>query len=98
MTDANDAAVQFERALDAFEANHPAPRLRNGEHCACCRHDPQHDPDSELALAVSALQTLELLLVSSEMELGPGVAELLEPITARVNAARLAYRDLMEAR
>lgn len=70
-------------------------RLPHGQHCACCRHDPTHDPDSELALAVSALQTLSLLICqSTDIDCAEGLSELIEPITARINAARLAYQDM----
>lgn len=73
-------------------------RLPVGQHCACCRHDPMHDPDSELALAVSALQALECLLVTADIDIAGGIAELIEPITARVNSARQAFQERDHAR
>ena len=50
------------------------------------------DPDSDLALACSALHALELLLCTSDIDIGGGLSELIEPIRLRVVRAREAYQ------
>lgn len=57
-------------------------------------HTPDHDPDSELALACASLKTIELLLCQADFDdgIGGGLAEIIEPIRARIERARIDYR------
>lgn len=87
--DAQHPINAFEQALRSFEASPPVPPPQR----PAPLFDAAHDPDSELALAVAALNTLSLLLASSDSVDGStGLAELIDPIAARVNAARHALR------